>query len=241
MSSVGALEYSDTRLGSPSVNRDTLLAGIGGVVFLVLLVVQNLLKAATNPSNSASAAQVLRFAHDQAWTVHLLVVTYVIGFPALFLFAGGLTRRCSELAPHSEVWGRLGRSSVAVIAVLFGLINVLQVVLVAARGALGGDPALVSTLWATHNAVFTLNLLAVGGALLGLGRAATLARLAPPWMGRLSIVGAILLAAAAAPAVAEVHGSNILILGLLGFLCWLLLLASSCIRLLRDARTPVSS
>jgi hypothetical protein len=236
----GALEQSDPRVGSPAVDRDALLAGVAGVVFLALLVLQNLLKAATDPSNTASAAQILHFAHDRAWTVHLLVVTYVIGFPALFLFAGGLARRCSELAPASEVWGRLGRSSVAVIAVLFGLINVLQVVLVAARGELAADPALVSTLWAAHNAVFTLNLLAVGGALVGLGRAATLARLVPSWIGRLSLVGGILLAVAAAPAVAEVHGSKILVLGLAGFVCWLLLLASCSIRLLRDARTPAS-
>lgn len=210
-------------------------AAIGGLVFFVLLVVQNLLKAATNPANSATAAQVLRFAHDRAWTVHLLVVTYVIGFPALFLFANGLARRCSELAPATEVWSRLGRSSVAAIAVLFGLINVLQVVLVAARGDLARDPALVSTLWAMHNAVFTLNLVAVGGALLGLGRAAAAARLVPRWMGRLAVGGAILLALAAAPAVAEVRGSNVLVIGAVGFLCWLAFVATASVRLARGA------
>jgi hypothetical protein len=239
MSAVGALERSQLGADVPAAQRDALLAGIGGVVFVMLLVVQNVLKAATDPSNSASAAQVLRFAHDEAWTVDLLVVTYVIGFPALFLFAGGLTGRSSRLAPAGELWGRLGRSSVAVIAVLFGLINVLQVVLVAARSELAGDPALVSTLWAMHNAVFTLNLLAVGGALLGLGRAATFAQLVPRWIGRLSVVGSLLLAAAAAPAVAEVHGSNVLVLGLAGFVCWLGFVASASIGLLRAARTPV--
>ena len=215
-------------------SRTSLLAGAGGLLFLVLVAVQNLLKAATNPSDTASAAQILRFAHDQAWSVDLLVVTYVIGFPALFLYAGGLTRRCEQLAPAAEIWGRLGRSSVGVIAVLFGLVNVLQVVLVASRGDLAGDPALVRILWTTHNAVFTLNLLAVAGALLGLGRAAMLAGLVPRWMGPVSAIGSALLAIAAAPAVAEVQGSNLLIVGLVGFLCWLLLLALSGIRLVRD-------
>jgi hypothetical protein len=235
MSIATALERPQPRLVAETASREALLAGIGGAVFFVLLVVQNLLKAATNPANSATAAQILRFAHHDAWSVHLLVVTYVIGFPALFLFVAGLTRRCSDLCPASEVWGGLGRSSVAVIAVLFGLINVLQVVLVAERAELAGNPALVSALWAMHNAVFTLNLLAVGGALLGLGRAATLAGLVPRWMWPVSIVGALLLAVAAAPAVAEVHGSNLLAIGLIGFLCWLLLLATSSIRLLRDS------
>lgn len=210
-----------------------LLAGIGGLTLLALLVVQNLLKLVANPSDSASADQILHFAHAQAWSVHLLVVTYVIGFPALFLFTGGLTRRCTEIAPASKVWGDLGRMSVVVIAVLFGLVNIVQVVLVAARNDLAGDPVLVRTLWTLHNTVFTLNLLAVGGALLGLGRAATLTGLVPRWMGPVSATGATLLAAAA-PAVAEVHGSKLLALGLIGFLCWLILLATSSVRLIRD-------
>ena len=209
------------------------LAGAAGLVFLVLVVIQNLLKAATNPSNSASAAQIVRFAHHDAWTVDVLVVTYVIGFPCLFLFAAGLSRFCSDLAPESEIWGRLGHSSVVVIAVLFGFVNIIQIVIVASRSELAADPALATTLWAFHNAVFTLNLLAVGGALLGFGRAASIARVVPRRIGQLAVAGALLLAVAAAPAVAEVHGSNVLAIGLVGFLCWLVLLATTSVRLLR--------
>ncbi|MGH8962811.1 MAG: hypothetical protein ACRDWT_16760 [Jatrophihabitantaceae bacterium] len=51
-------------------------------------------------------------------------------------------------------------------------------------------------------------------------------------------IGAILLAVAAAPAVAEVHGSKLLSLGLVGFLCWLVLLATCSIGLLRNPRRP---
>lgn len=112
--------------------------------------------------------------------------------PTLAYTVGTATPASSAIWP-TEVWGRLGRSSVAVIAVLFGLVNVPQVVLVAARSELAGDPALVTTLWALHDAVFTLNLLAVGG------------------------------------------GSHVLVIGPAGFLCWLLLLATSSMRLLRDA------
>jgi hypothetical protein len=197
------------------------IAGLAGIIFAVLLIVQNVVKAATSPPDDATAAQVLRFAHHDAWTVHLLVVTYVIGFPALFLFAGGLVGRAREVTPRSEIWGRLGLSSVGVIAVLFGFLNVLQVVLVADRTGLAHDPTAVSAIWTLHNAIFTMNLLAVGGALLGLGRAAWVAGLVPRRLGIATIVGALLLAVAAAPAVAEVHGSNLLVIGLAGFLCWL--------------------
>ncbi|HEX3706427.1 MAG TPA: hypothetical protein VHV76_07320 [Mycobacteriales bacterium] len=214
-----------------------LMAGLGGLVFLALLIVQNALTLFTDPADSASADQILHFAHAQAWSVDLLVVTYVLGFPALLAFAAGLSRRCVQLAPASEIWGCVGRMSAVVIVVLFGLVNIVQVVIVAARADLASDPALVRTLWILHNAVFTLNLLAIGGALLGLGRGATQAGLVPRWMGPVSTVGAILLAIAAAPAVAEVHGSKILAVGLVGFLCWLVLLATSSISLLQGTAT----
>jgi hypothetical protein len=236
---VGA-DSSATRQKSFARDNGGLLAGLGGLIFLALLVVQNVLKLATNPADSASAGQILHFAHVQAWTVHLLVVTNVIGFPALLAFAAGLSRRCAELAPASEVWGSVGRMSAVVVAVLFGLVNILQVLLVAQRADLANDPALVRAVWTLHNTVFTMNLLAVGGALLGLGRAATLARLVPTWMGPVSVIGSILLAAAATPVVAEVHGSRLLALGLVGFVCWLALLATASIRLVRD-RSPRSS
>jgi hypothetical protein len=208
------------------------IAGIAGIVFAVLLVLQNVVKAATSPPNDATSAQVLHFAHHDAWTVHMLVVTYVIGFPALFLFAGGLVGRAREVAPQSEIWARLGLSSVGVIAVLFGFLNVLQVVLVADRAGLAHDPTAVSAIWTLHNAIFTMNLLAVGGALLGLGRAAWVAGLVPGRLGIATTVGALLLAVAAAPAVAEVHGSNLLVIGLAGFLCWLVFVVAVSRRLI---------
>lgn len=231
------------RAALPSVEWPaTRWAGIGGLIFLALLVVQNVLKATTNPASNATAEQVLAFAHDDAWSVNLLFVTYVIGFPALFMFVGGLTRLATSRDGAAALPGRIGQYSVVAVAVLFGLVNIVQVTLVAARGDLAADPALVRTLWVLHNAIFTLNLVAVAGALFGLGRAAAVARIVPTWMRPVSLLGALALAAAALPIVAEVHGSNLLGLGLAGFACWLVFLAVAGIRLLRtpspDEPTP---
>ncbi|HET7559034.1 MAG TPA: hypothetical protein VFK80_03655 [Limnochordia bacterium] len=218
-----------TALGRRTVETT---AGFSGLLFLLLILLQNVLKQATNPANNASAADLIRFAHDQAWSVNLLVVTYIIGFPALFLFAAGLAAQAERFNPAAQIWGRLGRASVNVIAVLFGFVNIVQIVMVAARDALAGDPALTTTLWTLHNAVFTLNLVAVGGALLGLSRAAALAGLIPRPFGLACAGGALLLGVAAAPAVAEIHGSMLLGLGLIGFICWMVFLAWSSARLL---------
>lgn len=214
---------------SPSVAR---WAGAGGLVFLTLVLIQNLTKAGTNPSNTASAHQILTFARQDAWTVHLLFVTYVVGFSALFAFTAGLSRIATQRSAAAVLPARVGQSSVIVIAVLFGLINVIQVTLVAARADLAGDPAMVRALWALHNTVFTLNLVAVGSALLGLGLAATAAGLVPRWIRPLSVFGFAALSIAAMPIVAEVHGSKLLLLGLAGFACWLVFLVVTAVRLL---------
>ncbi len=212
------------------------LAGAGGLLFLILVSFQNILRAITSPANNASPDQILRFAHDQAWSVDLLVVTYVIGFPALFLFTTGLVRRITRAHPEAEIWAQLGLASVIAIAVFFAFVNVLDATLVAARTDLVKDPALTSTIWSLHNAVFTINLLAVAGALLGLGWGAALAGIISRRFGYACVAGAGLLAAAAAPMVPEIHGSPVLGVGLIGYLCWLLFLAVVGFRLLRIGR-----
>ena len=227
---------SPTSTGSaPGTTARTRAAGAGGLVFLVLVAFQNVLRAVAGPATDASPHVVLRFFADHAWTVNLLAVTYVVGFVPLFAFAAGVAEHARDDA-RARPWSRIGTGSVGVIAVLFGLVNVLQVVLVAANGSLHSDPALVQVLWSAHNAVFTLNFVAVAGALAGLGVAAATAGLAPAWMRPAALAGAVLLIAAAAPTVAEVHGSRLLALGLLGFLVWLALLGLAGTRMVRGTR-----
>lgn len=212
------------------------IAGIGGFIFLITIIIQNVISMATLPANDASAAQILQFANDRAWVIDLFVVTFVCGYAALLLFAAGLVGYAERVNRSARLWGRLGRSSVGVIATFFGLVTVTEVVLVAARGTLAHDANLTVVLWSLHNAIFTINLLAIGAALLGLSRAAALGGLIPRKLGIVAIVGALLLAIAAAPAVAQVHGSPLLALGLLGFLSWILFIAIASTRLLRIGR-----
>jgi len=214
------------------------LAGAGALVFLVLIAGQNVLKAALGPTNTASTADLTEFMQDRAWSVQLLVITYALGFPALFAFSAGLRAWCAAAQPRSATWAGLGQLSTVAIAVLFGLVNVIQITMIAARDVLAGSPDLAQVLWTLHNAVFTINLVAVGSALIGFGRAAASARLIPSWLGSVTAVGGVLLIASAFPAVAVVEGSPWMAVGLAGFLIWMVFLAVAGIALLRRAPQP---
>lgn len=215
--------------------RRSALAGAGGLVFVVLVVVQNVLRAVLGPAAGASPAEVAELTHAHAWSVHLLVVTYLLAFPALLAFAVGLSAWCTRATERATVWAGMGQASTIVVAVLFGLVNILQVTMVAARDRLDAAADLAPLLWTLHNAVFTINLVAVGVALLGLGRAAAIAGLVPRWLGPASAIGAALLIASALPAVAVTRGSAWLGVGLVGFVVWLIFLAVAGWALLRPA------
>jgi hypothetical protein len=223
---------ADVRVGIGRAGAPQRAAGAGGLIFLTLVAFQNVIRAATGPATNASPSQVLAFFESHTWTVDALAVTYILGFVPLFAFSAGVAER-AHADSGARLWARIGSASVGVIAVLFGLVNALQVVLVAANQQLHADPAVVQALWSAHNALFTLNFVAVAGALAGLGVAAAASGLTPAWMRTVAIGGAVLLAGAALPIVAEVHGSPVLGIGVLGFLAWLLLLGMAGTRMLR--------
>lgn len=168
--------------------------------------------------------------------MHLFAVTYVLGLPALLLFGTNIGAWCRRRNPAAAPWGRLGAAASIVVAALFAIVNVVQVTMVAARDELVAAPTLAGLLWTFYNAVFTLNMAAVGVTLLGLGRAATLAQLVPAWMSPTSTAGAALLIVAAIPAVAVTRGSLWFGVGATGFAVWLLFLAVAGVSLLRRPR-----
>lgn len=224
---------SPAAVGSRTRFSSTTAGGVCGLIFLLMIVIQNALELVFSLANDANAAEILKHFHDDAWLVDLTFVTFVIGFPALFYFAAKLTDRAVAEHPSAGVWGSFGRMAVVLVAALFGLVNLSQVLIVAGHDQLAASPALTTTLWSFHNALFTLNLAAVGLMLLGLSRAAALSRIIPRWLGRVNVVGATLLAIAALPIVAQVHGSNLLAIGAIGFITWMLFLLLAGIGLIR--------
>jgi len=226
-------------LSTPSAlapRRDA-LAGGAGLLFLALIAVQNVIRPALGPGNVASAEELSVLTHADAWSVHLFVVLFAVGFPAVIAFAEGVARWCTERDPRTGTLAGMGRAAVAVIAALIAVVNGLQVVLVAGRDRLA--PSTAELLWAVHTATFTLNMIAIGTALLGLGLAAVRAGLIARWMGPVTAVGGGALIVAAMPAVPVVQGSAWLAVGVLGFVVWMLFLAVTGVALLR--REPAAA
>jgi hypothetical protein len=124
---------------------------------------------------------------------------------------------------------------VVVLAGLFALVNIIEIV-IAAGPALDGAPGVVGALWAVQAAAFGLNLAAIAIALIGLSRLALSARLIPRALAVAAIPGAACLFAGALGTLVLVKGSPLLYVALVGFLVWGVFVVGSSIGLLRGAR-----
>jgi hypothetical protein len=163
----------------------------------------------------------------------VLVATFVVSGISLATFLGGVMRRLTAGArPAWAYTGYVGGAGVlALFAVLLASEQALSVV------AHGADPDLgaVSALWALHNSVFTVLLLFVGIALLGLGRAGVAAGITPrafAWLAPLG-TGLLAIACVAGPGIAVGELGGLFGLGLVGFVIWLAFLVTTGLRLVR--------
>jgi hypothetical protein len=209
-------------------------AGVGALAFAAIVVLQNIIRGALAPANDASGREVLAHYADHRAVTVALAVTFVLSGIALAMFLGGAMRRL--LAGDRPAWaytGAIGAIGImAVFAVLIGTEEALSVV------ATGHEPNLASieALWALHNSVFTVLLLSVAVALLGLGRAGVAAGMTPAAFERLAPAGCALLAlaSAAGPFIAAGEATPIFGLGAAGFMIWLAFLVATGRRLIQS-------
>lgn len=210
------------------------LAGLGAVVFVVIVVLQNFLRGSSAPQPGASGEEVLAYYAGHRTLTFVLVGTFVFGGAALAIFLGGAMRRL--LAGSRPSWAITGCAGAVGVIALFSVVvaseQALSVVAAGDRPDLGA----VEALWTLHNSVFTVLYLSLAIALVGLSRAGVAAGLTPRAFEYLAPIGAGLLAVAAVagPAIAAGDAMPVFGLGLLGFLAWLAFLASTGLRLARS-------
>jgi hypothetical protein len=222
-------------MGARATVRAGRYAGIGGLVFVVVLVVQNLLRAKAPGFDAAPGAVSDYFLHHRAAALIPLGL-FPIEMLALFAFVAGVWTTVSR--GPDRWWATMGILGAAAIASLFAIVNIIEIVLTAKAENLAHSPVVVEALWAVHGAAFGLDLAAIAVALVGLSRAATASALVPGWLGAAVLPGAAFLLIASVFTVALTNGGPWLALGLVGFVLWLLFMVASSISLLRTPQIP---
>lgn len=194
------------------------VSGVGGLVFVLLLVVDNVVRSGA-PRFGASGETVTAYVEGHRIAMAAPIVLFPLGLVGLFTFVTGLSS-VSRGDEESRWWGQLGTMAALTIAALFSVVNLVEAALVADVHALAPSPAVVSALWAMDGAAFGLNLAAIGLALLALSRVAQAVGLVPRWLAVLAVPGAACLWMASLFAISIAGGSGWLFVGVAGFLVW---------------------
>jgi hypothetical protein len=217
-----------------------LVGGLGGLVFVVVVVVQNVVRAAA-PSFGASPKEVVSYYADHGSAAYLQMATYVVSGAALACFGAGML---SLLLDRRDVRGPalLGGIGVLGIFALFPALMASDVALSHAVHAGLRTDGTVLALWSLHNAAFCVLLLAIAVALAGLSAAVTAVGAIEPFWRPLGMLGALLLAVTSALAPRLLGGSGLLAVGLAGFVVWLAFLVRTSVAVLGgklgDERQP---
>jgi hypothetical protein len=200
------------------------IAGAGGLLFVSIVVFQNILRGGIAPGNDAGAAQLMHYYATHRGVEWVLVVLFPIGGIGLALFAGGLCVRAFSAGARARAWAVVGALGVAWIMALFSLEVATEVALLVSAHKSSTALSTMAVLWTVHNSIFSVLLLAIAVGLLGVSRAAVNAELAPSWVGPMGTVGAglLVLCTMFAPLVAA--GSPVLAIGGAGFVMWLVMI-----------------
>jgi hypothetical protein len=206
------------------------VGGVGGLVFVLTVVVQNGIRVSA-PIGNASATDVVRYYATHRPATFVLAALFPLGAAGLAAFVGTM---CSQLtAEPTRAPALAGMLGAAGIFATYTMLVATDLALADYVHDGGREAGVVSALWIVHNTVFGVLLVSIAVTLAGLTAAATAAgRVAPAWRS-FGALGALALAVAGAATPALADGSRILVLGLAGFLTWVAFVAISAFTLVR--------
>ncbi len=205
------------------------VGGAGGTIFVASVIVQNVLRASA-PQADATPAAVIEHYSAHHGTAIVLGALFVVGAIGIAVFTAGLVTTRSHAVRGPALAGTIGITGVVA---LFALTLATDLGLDAYIHGGGTDLEVVRALWLLHNAVFGILLVFIGVALAGLTAAASTDALIGRAWKPVGLVGGLALAATGAATPALVDGSPIIALGLVGFVTWLVFVATASVRLLR--------
>lgn len=207
-------------------------AGFGALGFAVCVIAQNVVRSSAPQPGDDIAEVVTHYADHRAVTV-VLLVTFVASLGALVTFLAGSAKRL--LASSRRGFAALGIAGATTVIGLFAAVVASEQALSVIAQSDDPDLGAASALWAFHNSVFTVNLVFIGFALLGLAWAGIAAGVTPSWLGPVAPVGAGLLAlgTVAGPYLAAGDALPVFGISVIGFVVWLVFMVATGVRLVR--------
>jgi hypothetical protein len=214
------------------------VSGLAALGFAFLIVAGNvLLVPAGLPRTGAGIGEVDGFFRAHPDLVGLGSALTPASWTLATLFGAGAVRVLWQSErERGEAWALLGFAGLVLQnAVFAGVIAIRLALASTAADGVGAD----TSLWALHDALFTLNGTFLALALVGLSVGGLRAGLIRPWHGRWGLVAAALLfgSAVLAPLVID-HTGPLGLLGLVGWLMWVVWIVVYGVVLMRRAPAP---
>jgi hypothetical protein len=218
--------------GSPAIPFSR-ISGFAALGFAALIMTSNLIAVPAGlPSTGADISDVTAFFGDRRREAAIASALTPAAWVLATVFGAGV---CSVLwrseRDRGEAWSLVGLAGLLLQNATFAAVVATRLAL-ASTTAQG--PVATSTLWALHDGLFALNGTFLALALLGLSLAGRRGGLLRGWHGAWGLVAAGLLFASATLAPPAVDGAGpAALLGLAGWLMWVVWLAAYGITLLR--------
>ena len=207
--------------------------GFAGLLFIATVLPANIILGSTGlPRAGASRSEVLGYFADHSVAVGATTALATIAWLALPMYAAGVV---AAVRGHERVsgdsWSLVGLAGTVMQNAIFASVVGIQAALGVA--ALSDDVAW--GLWQVHNALFTLNTASLAIVLVSISIGGRRAGLLRGWQHKLGLTSASLLAASAALTAVTLDGHPVSLLGLAGFLMWLVWIAAVSVALLRPS------
>ncbi len=216
----------DQALPARTANRTAALGGIG---FAAIVITENILRG-PGPDTDASTNEVLDYYASHRTLVTVATGLFVLTFPCIMLFAGGLWR---AFAHHGVA--RSGVPALYAMLASFTAVMVADVSLNVLVHDGRADAATTGVLWSMRGAALMLNGGILGSGVLLMAQGAGCANALPRWLRPLGTLCGILAIISCVGLVPAMDGAAIGLAGLAAFACWLVWLLAASVSLWRHA------
>ncbi len=200
------------------------LAGIGGIVFVVLGVILSIIPIiASFPSNDAPIQEISAYYENNKDTTKAVVSVALVVWPALLLFVSGVFLIVRPMEhQRQEAWSVFALLGIAVQSAVFIVVIGTNAAFVLRADTIVANAGATEALWGLQRAALSIDGAGVGVALVGLAMSTFRAGVAPKWHSVGGVIGGVLLLVGSIAVHAAPEDWPVLFIPLVGFILWLL-------------------